>query len=133
LLSARPTLRPTRPLAQPAPDGLSSPTGRSSQAGPSRSAHVSMAYLQKYIFPFDSRLLSWPPPSRLPVKWARAVSSVFLPRRPTIDTFSHRLRPPRAARPPTSRCPVRFGLVGLSKWILLGCGSVTVRLYDAIE
>jgi hypothetical protein len=26
-----------------------------------------------------------------------------------------------------------FGLVGLSKWILLGCGSVTVRLYYAIE
>jgi hypothetical protein len=26
-----------------------------------------------------------------------------------------------------------FGLVGLSKWIFLGCGSVTVRLYDAIE
>jgi hypothetical protein len=26
-----------------------------------------------------------------------------------------------------------FGLVGLSKWILLGCGSVTVRLYDAIK
>jgi hypothetical protein len=26
-----------------------------------------------------------------------------------------------------------FGLVGLSKWILLGCGSVTVRLCDAIE
>jgi hypothetical protein len=25
------------------------------------------------------------------------------------------------------------GLVGLSKWILLGCGSVTVRLRDAIE
>jgi hypothetical protein len=25
------------------------------------------------------------------------------------------------------------GLVGLSKWILLGCGSVTVRLCDAIE
>jgi hypothetical protein len=24
-------------------------------------------------------------------------------------------------------------LVGLSKWILLGCGSVTVRLRDAIE
>jgi hypothetical protein len=28
---------------------------------------------------------------------------------------------------------VWFGLVGLSKWILLGCGSVTVRLCDAIE
>jgi hypothetical protein len=26
-----------------------------------------------------------------------------------------------------------FGWVGLSKWILLGCGSVTVRLHDAIE
>jgi hypothetical protein len=26
-----------------------------------------------------------------------------------------------------------FGLVGLSKWILLGCGLVTVRLRDAIE
>jgi hypothetical protein len=26
-----------------------------------------------------------------------------------------------------------FGLVGLSKWILLGCGSVTVRLRNAIE
>jgi hypothetical protein len=26
-----------------------------------------------------------------------------------------------------------FGLVGLSKWILLCCGSVTVRLRDAIE
>jgi hypothetical protein len=25
------------------------------------------------------------------------------------------------------------GLVGLSKWISLGCGSVTVRLCDAIE
>jgi hypothetical protein len=25
------------------------------------------------------------------------------------------------------------GLVGSSKWILLGCGSVTVRLHDAIE
>jgi hypothetical protein len=25
------------------------------------------------------------------------------------------------------------GLVGLSKWILLGCGSVTVRLRDVIE
>jgi hypothetical protein len=25
-----------------------------------------------------------------------------------------------------------FGLVGLSKWILFGCGSVTVRLRDKI-
>jgi hypothetical protein len=26
-----------------------------------------------------------------------------------------------------------FGFVGLSKWILLGCGSATVRLCDVIE
>jgi hypothetical protein len=26
-----------------------------------------------------------------------------------------------------------FGWVGLGWWILLGCGSVTVRLHDAIE
>jgi hypothetical protein len=32
-----------------------------------------MAYLRKYVFPFGSRLSSWPPPSRLSVKWARAV------------------------------------------------------------
>jgi hypothetical protein len=28
---------------------------------------------------------------------------------------------------------VWFGLVGLSKWVSLGCGSVTVGLRDAIE
>jgi hypothetical protein len=28
---------------------------------------------------------------------------------------------------------VWFGLVGWSKWILVGCGSVAVRLRDAIE
>jgi hypothetical protein len=59
LLSARPTLRPTRPLAQP--------------------ARVLMACLRKYVFPVGSRLLSWPPPSHLSVKWARAVRSIFLP------------------------------------------------------
>jgi hypothetical protein len=30
-------------------------------------------------------------------------------------------------------CLVQSGLVGLSKWILLGGGSITVRLRDAIE
>jgi hypothetical protein len=83
------------------------------QAGPSRSAHVSMTYLWKYIFPFDSRLSRWPPPSHLSVKWARAISLIFLPRRPTVATFSHRLRPPRAARPLTSRCPSRYSLHAL--------------------
>jgi hypothetical protein len=74
---------------------------------PAQLAHLSMAYLRKYVFPFGSRLPSWPPPSRLSVKWARAVRFVFLPRRLTVATSSHRLRPPRAARPPTSRCQAR--------------------------
>jgi hypothetical protein len=72
-----------------------------------------MACLWKYIFPFGSRLLSWPPPSRLSVKWAQAVRFIFLPHRPTVATSSHRLRPPRAARPPTSRCQARSSLHAL--------------------
>jgi hypothetical protein len=70
-------------------------------------ARVSMAYLWKYVFPFGPRLLKWPPPSRLSVKWVRAVRFVFLPRRPTVATSSRHLRPPRTARPPTSRCQAR--------------------------
>jgi hypothetical protein len=72
-----------------------------------------MAYLRKYVFPFGSRLLSWSPPSRLSVKWTRAVRFIFLPRRPTVATSSHRLRPPRTARPPTSRCQARSSLHAL--------------------
>jgi hypothetical protein len=80
---------------------------------PAQLARVSMAYLWKYVFPFGSRLLSWPPPSHLSVKWARAVSFVFLPPRPTVATSSRCIRPPRAARPPTSRSQVRSSLHAL--------------------
>jgi hypothetical protein len=80
---------------------------------PAQLAHVLMAYLQKYIFPFGSRLPSWSPPSRLSIKWARAVSFVFLPRWPTVATSSRHLRPPRVARPPTSRCQARSSLRAL--------------------
>jgi hypothetical protein len=80
---------------------------------PAQLARVSMAYLRKYVFPFGSHLPSWPPPSRLSVKWARAVSFIFLPRRPIVATSSRRLRPPRAARPLTSRCQVRSSLHAL--------------------
>jgi hypothetical protein len=76
-------------------------------------ACVSMAYLWKYVFPFGSCLPSGPPPTRLSVKWARPVSFIFLPRRSTVATSSHRLWPPRAARPPTSRCQVRSSLHAL--------------------
>jgi hypothetical protein len=40
----------------------------------------------------------------------RAVRFVFLHRRPTVFTPSRRLRPPRAAWPPTSRCQARSSL-----------------------
>jgi hypothetical protein len=67
----------------------------------------------KYVFPFGSRLLSLSLLSRLSVKWAWAVSFIFLPRRPTVATSSCHLRPPRAAWPPTSRCQARSSLQAL--------------------
>jgi hypothetical protein len=67
-------------------------------------ARASVASSRKNIFPFGSRLPSWSLLSRLSVKWSWAVSFIFLPRRPTVAASSYRLRPPRAARPPTSRC-----------------------------
>jgi hypothetical protein len=95
------------------PAGLSPLTGQIQPCRPAQLAHVSMAYLRKYAFPFSSRLPSWPSPSRLSVKWARAVNFIFLPRRPTVATSSRCLRPPRAARPPTSRCQARSSLHAL--------------------
>jgi hypothetical protein len=80
---------------------------------PAQPAHMSMAYLRKYVFPFGSRLLSWPPPSRLSIKWAWAFSFIFRPHRPTVATSSRRLRPPRASRPLTSRCRARYSLHAL--------------------
>jgi hypothetical protein len=107
-LSAWPTLRPTQPLAQPARWPLSSRGPNSTL--PAQLAHVLMAYLWKYVFPFGSRLPNWPPPSRLSVKWAQAVSFIFLPCRLTVATSSRRLRPPHVARPPTSRCQAMSSL-----------------------
>jgi hypothetical protein len=80
---------------------------------PAHLARASVESSRKYVFPFGSRLPSWSLLSRLPVKWARAVSFVFLPHRPAVATSPHRLRPPRAARPPTSRCQARSSLHAL--------------------
>jgi hypothetical protein len=106
-----PCFWPGRPCSPPArwpswPHWPLSSRGTNSTL-PAQLARVSMVYLWKYVFPFGSRLPSWPPPSRLSVKWARAVRFVFLPRWPTIATSSHRLRPPRTVRPPTLRCQAR--------------------------
>jgi hypothetical protein len=77
---------------------------------PAHLARASVASSWKYVFPFGSRLPSWSLLSRFSVKWARAVSFVFLPRRPTVAASSRHLRPPHAARPPTSRCQARSSL-----------------------
>jgi hypothetical protein len=83
---------------------------------PPLSAHLARASVpssRKYVFPFGSRLLSWSLLSHLSVKWARVVGFVFLPRRPIVAASSHRLRPPHAAQPPTSRCQARSSLHAL--------------------
>jgi hypothetical protein len=64
---------------------------------PAHLARASVASSRKYVFPFGSCLPSWSLLSRLAVKWARAVSFIFLPHRPTVAASSHRLRPPYAA------------------------------------
>jgi hypothetical protein len=107
LLLAQPTLRPTRPLAQPAHR-----PHRPHRSKPSRPAHparASVASSREICFPF------WFSPSR-----AGHLSLVSLssgprllavsspPCRPTPAVFSCRLGPPRAAQPPTSRCPTRY-------------------------
>jgi hypothetical protein len=107
LLSARPTLRPARPLAQPAHRPRH--PRRPKPSRPAHSACASVVSSQEIRFPFwfmPSRagrlsLVSLSSRSRL-----SAVSSP--PRRPTPAVFSCRLRPPRAPRPPTSRCPARY-------------------------
>jgi hypothetical protein len=95
--------RPRWPLSSPGPK---SPL-------PAHVARALVASSRKYVFPFCSRLPSWSLLSRLSIKWALAVSFVFLPRRLTVAASSHRLQPPRAARPPTSRCQARSSLHAL--------------------
>jgi hypothetical protein len=80
---------------------------------PAHLARASVASSRKYVFPFGSRLLSWSLLSRLSVKWAWAVSFVFLPRRSTVAASSRCLRPTRTAWPPTSRCQARSSLHAL--------------------
>jgi hypothetical protein len=100
-LAARSASGPAHPPAAPSPQAETIP------AGPS-SPRVSRVFVG-IRFPF------WFVPSR-----AGCLSLVSLssgprfsavsspPCRPTPATFSRRLRPPRAARPPTSRCPARY-------------------------
>jgi hypothetical protein len=111
LLSARPTLRPTRPLAQPA--HWPRCPHRPKPPWPAHLARASVASSWEYVFLLVHAFRAGRLSSRLSAKWGRAVSFVFLPHQPTVAAFSCRLQPPRAARPPTPRCPARYSLHAL--------------------
>jgi hypothetical protein len=80
---------------------------------PAHLARASVASSWKYVFPFCSHLPSQSLLSHLSIKWARAVSFIFLPHRPTVAASSCCLWPPRATQPPTARSQVRSSLHAL--------------------
>jgi hypothetical protein len=96
LISARPTLRPTRPLAQ-----LAYWPRRPRRPKPSRSAHLAARRSRlhgKYVFPFGSRLLSRPPLPLLSVNRAPDVSSIPHLQPPELARATTAPRPPSAAQ-----------------------------------
>jgi hypothetical protein len=96
LFSARPTLRPSRPLAQPAHWQR-----RPRRPKPSRSAHLAARRSRlrgKYVFPFGSRLPSRPPLPRLSVNRAPAVSSIPHLQPPELACTAIAPRPPSVAQ-----------------------------------
>jgi hypothetical protein len=83
---------------------------RARSAHLAHSAQAALAYLPKGVFSSTLRTLAETPSlSHVTAMWGPLVSSIpFLPQRSTVAT--RRLRPPRAARPPTSRCQARSSL-----------------------
>jgi hypothetical protein len=84
---------------------------------PAQLARASVAYLWKYVFPFGSRLPSWPPPSRLSVKWAPAVSFFFSPAPPDpgrVAVDSLHAAAPHAARSAPRMSPSHYRPPSLS-------------------
>jgi hypothetical protein len=96
LLLARPTLRPTRPLAQPArwPRCHS----RLKLLRPAHLARASVMSSREYVFPFGSHLPSWPTLPPLSVKWAPIVSSVPHLQPPELAHAVIASQPPSAAQ-----------------------------------
>jgi hypothetical protein len=100
-LSARPTLWPTRSLAQPAPlasllSHRPKPTGRPKPLSP----RVPLAYSQKYSFSIDSRLLFSAPSLYPPLTHGPRVSVPSSPPRRPIPVRN----PPRRRFPALSLC-----------------------------
>jgi hypothetical protein len=96
LFLARPTLRPTWPLAQPAHWPR-----RPHRPKPSQPAHLAARRLRlrgKYVFPFGSRLPSRPPLPRLSDNRAPAVSSIPHLQPPELPRATTAPRPPSAAQ-----------------------------------
>jgi hypothetical protein len=96
ILSARPTLRPTQPLAQPV--HWPRCPRRPKPPRPAHLARASVASSQEYVFPFGSRLSSRPPFPRLSVKRAPAISSVPHLQPPEFARAATASRPPSAAQ-----------------------------------
>jgi hypothetical protein len=96
LFSARLTLRPTRPLAQPAHWPRRSRGPKSSR--PAHQAAHQTRLRGKYVFPFGSRLPSRPPLLRLFVNRAPAVSSIPHLQPPELARTATAPRPPSAAQ-----------------------------------
>jgi hypothetical protein len=65
---------------------------------PAHPACASVASLREYVFPFGSRLPSWPPLPRLSIKRAPAISSVPHLRPPELAPTATASWPPRAAQ-----------------------------------
>jgi hypothetical protein len=55
--------------------GLAAPAGQNRPGRPTQPVRRSRLH-GKYVFPFGSRLPSWPPLPRLSVNWAPAISSI---------------------------------------------------------
>jgi hypothetical protein len=67
--------------------------------------------LRKYVFPFGSCLPSWPPPSRLSVKWAPTIGFVFSPVLPDLSRVVadfHHAAAPHAARSAPRMSPSHY-------------------------
>jgi hypothetical protein len=96
LILARPTLRPTRPSAQPAHWSR-----RRYRPKPSRPANLAARRSRlhgKYVFPFSSRSPSRPPLPRLSVNRALDVSSIPHLQPPELTHAATAPRPPSAAQ-----------------------------------
>jgi hypothetical protein len=101
-ISARPTLRPTRPASQPSqPTGRAAPTGQNRPGRPIQPARRSRLH-GKYVFPFGLRLPSRLPLPRLSVNRAPDVSSIPHLQPPELASATTDSRPPSVAQLRTS-------------------------------